>query len=386
MKRLVTCESVCIGHPDKFCDQVADAVLDEVIGQDPMSRVACEVAAKSNTVFVAGEITTTAKLDVEKIVRSTALEIGYTSPEVGFDFKSCKIITMIEKQSPDIAQGVDENRDKGKGLGAGDQGIMFGYASNETKNFMPLAAELSRRITNRFREVREQKILSYIRPDGKSQVTIEYNNSTPARVHTVIASVQHDESISMDKLRNDVKEHVIKKVVPTELIDSSTSIHINPTGRFVLGGPFADCGMTGRKNIVDTYGGVGRHGGGSFSGKDPTKVDRSACYASRHAAKNVVAAGLAAECEVHLAYAIGLSQPVAVDVETFGTGKIPDEKLAEIVRKCFDFSPGGIIEYYNLRRPIFKNTARLGHFGIELPEHTWEKLDKVEQLRKLAGF
>ncbi len=384
MKTLVTCESVCMGHPDKVCDQIADAILDEILKQDKMSRVACEAAIKSNTVFVAGEITTTAKIDVEKIVKSTILEIGYNSTDMGFDPNNCRVITMVEKQSPDIAMGVNEDSSKGKNLGAGDQGIMFGYASNETPNCLPLATELSRRITNRFSEVRQKKILPYLRPDGKSQVTVQYSNSTPSRVHTVIASTQHDTSVSIEQLREDVLEQVIKKVIPAELMDKNTLVHINPTGRFVMGGPAADCGMTGRKNIVDTYGGVGRHGGGSFSGKDPTKVDRSACYASRHAAKNVVAAGLAEKCEVHLAYAIGLSQPVAIDVDTFGTGKIPDDKLDAIVKKCFDFSPGGIIEYYNLRRPIFKNTARFGHFGIELPEYTWEKLDKAEELKKLA--
>lgn len=385
MTKLISSECVCAGHPDKFCDQIADAVLDEVLRQDKYARVACEAAVKSNTVFIAGEITTTANIDTKRIVKDTASDIGYTSAAAGFDMNACNVITMLEKQSPDIAMGVNDDAKRGKRIGAGDQGIMFGYACNETPSYMPMPMEFARRITNRLTEVREKKILKYIRPDGKSQVTIQYNNGKPLRVHTVITSVQHDEAISLDQLRKDVLEQVIKHEIPKELLDSDTIYHINPTGRFVIGGPLADCGMTGRKNIVDTYGGVGKHGGGSFSGKDPTKVDRSASYAARNAAKNIVAAGLASRCEVHLAYAIGVDQPVAVDVDTFGTCKISEDKLAEILRRVFDFSPSGIIEALNLRRPIFRKTAKYGHFGLNDPNYTWEKLNKVDELRSAAN-
>lgn len=384
MRKMFTSEAVCIGHPDKVCDQIADAILDAHLTGDPYSRVACEVAVKTGLVLIMGEITSRCTVDYMAVARQTIQEIGYTDPEIGFDFNSCGIILSIEKQSGDIAMGVDGG--KGKPQGAGDQGMMFGYACTDTPNYMPLTLELARRICTRLREARETKELPWLRPDGKAQVTIEYEDDKPIRVRTVVCSAQHRPEIDIATLRKELIEKVVKKVIPPGLLDGQTEYLINPTGRFVQGGPKADSGLTGRKIVADTYGGVGHHGGGAFSGKDPTKVDRSAAYAARHAAKNIVAAGLAERCEVALAYAIGHPTPLMVDVNTYGTGRISDAKLSEIAAKVFDFTPAGMIDYYKLRRPIYKNTARNGHFGVEDPDHTWERLEKVPQLQKLAGL
>ncbi|MFH0889157.1 MAG: methionine adenosyltransferase [Planctomycetota bacterium] len=379
-RREFTSESVCMGHPDKICDQISDAILDGIIVHDPMARVACETMVKTGMVIVAGEITTKTYVEIPDIVRQTIKEIGYTDAKMGFDYETCSVLTCIQKQSPDIAQGVNEKSNKK--LGAGDQGIMFGYACRETAELMPLPIMLARKLVNRAASVRQQSILPYLRPDGKSQVTIDYDNDHPVRVNTIILSLQHNPEVSHSKITKDLIKHIINPIIPRHLMDNKTKILINPTGRFVLGGPYADCGLTGRKVVVDTYGSMGTHGGGAFSGKDPTKVDRSASYAARYVAKNIVASGLANRCEVQLAYSIGVAEPVTVDVETFGTAQIDEEKIIGLVRKNFDLTPGGIINHLHLRRPIYKHTARYGHFGIKGPGYTWEITDKVDILRK----
>jgi S-adenosylmethionine synthetase len=385
-KWFFTSEAVTMGHPDKMADQVSDAVLDAIIKDDPNARVACETLVKTGMVLVAGEITTNTYIEVPEVVRQTVKEIGYDSSEIGFDYHTCAVLTAVSQQSADIDEAVTADTGKGKELGAGDQGIMFGYASNETELYMPLPIDLARKICWRAAEVRLNGDVNWLRPDGKAQVTIEYEGAKPVRIHTVVASMQHSPTVGHKQIERDLIEKVIKPVLPPGLIDKNIIYHINPSGRFVIGGPQGDCGVTGRKIICDTYGGMGHHGGGAFSGKDPTKVDRSACYAARHAAKNVVAAGLADRCEIQLSYAIGVAKPLSVFVETFGTGKVSPEKLTKIVEENFDFTPKGLIEYYNLRRPIYKNTARYGHVGVDRPECTWEKIEKVDQLRKAAGI
>lgn len=384
MPQLFTSECVCVGHPDKVCDQISDGILDALLEQDPYSRVACETAVKTGLVLILGEITSKAVVSYSDVARDIIKTIGYTDPDIGFDWKSCGVLVALDRQSPDIAMGVDES--KNKKLGAGDQGMMFGYATNETPSYMPAPIYYARKITEHLRITRETGELDFLRPDGKAQVTCEYENGKPTRIHTVVCSTQHKPSIELEDLRRQVVDKVIRKALPADMLDKKTKYLINPTGRFVEGGPKADAGLTGRKIIVDTYGGLAHHGGGAFSGKDASKVDRSAAYAARHAAKNIVAAGLADRCEINLAYAIGVAEPVAVRVDTFGTGKISDEKIAEIVAKSFDFTPGGIIEYYKLRRPIFRQTAREGHFGIDHPNYTWERTEMVSELKKLAGF
>ena len=379
-------ESVCMGHPDKMCDQISDAILDAILKEDPYARVACETLVKTGFALVAGEITTNAYVEVPEIVRQTIREIGYDSSDIGFDYHTCGVMTSISQQSADIDAAVTADKGKAKELGAGDQGIMFGYASNETESYMPLPIDLARKICWRASELRQSGEIGWLRPDGKAQVTIEYENDKPVRVHTVVASMQHDPNVTPKQIEKDLIEKVIKPILPPGLVDKGIKYHINPSGRFVIGGPQGDCGVTGRKIICDTYGGMGHHGGGAFSGKDPTKVDRSASYAARHAAKNVVAAGLADRCEIQLSYAIGVAKPLSVFVETFGTGKISPEALTKIVEENFDFTPAGLIEYYNLRRPIYKNTARHGHVGVDRPEVTWEKIEKVDALRKAAGL
>jgi S-adenosylmethionine synthetase len=376
---LFTSESVTEGHPDKIADQVSDAVLDAVLAQDPTGRVACETLVNTGVVFIAGELTTTADLDFSGIARRTIAEIGYTDPSYGFDCDNCSVISAIDAQSPDIAMGVDTG-------GAGDQGLMFGYASRETPQLMPLPIVLAHALTRRLAEVRKSKGLSFLRPDGKSQVTIEYDRERrPRRVHTVVVSTQHDPDISHDDLEAAVIEHIVRPAVPAELLDEQTIFHVNPTGRFVVGGPKGDCGLTGRKIIVDTYGGVGSHGGGAFSGKDPTKVDRSASYMARHVAKNLAAAGLAERVLVQLAYAIGVAEPVSVHVDTFGTGAASDRRLEAVVRAEFPLTPKGIIEYLDLRRPIYRATAAYGHFGREGEGFTWERTDRSDAIRAAAG-
>ncbi|WP_419804153.1 methionine adenosyltransferase [Terriglobus sp.] len=374
---LFTSESVTEGHPDKIADQISDAILDACLKEDPYSRVACETLTCTGLVVIAGEITTKAYVDFQSLVRSTVAEIGYTHSEYGFDSNTCAVISSINKQSPDIAQGVDKD-------GAGDQGMMFGYATNETPELMPLPIELAHRLAEKLTEVRKNGTMPYLRPDGKSQVTVEYAEvGKPARVDAVVISSQHDENVTNEQIHADVIEHVIKAVIPAELLDENTKFHINPTGRFVIGGPMGDSGLTGRKIIVDTYGGMGRHGGGAFSGKDATKVDRSAAYMARYIAKNIVAAGLADRCEVQLAYAIGEPQPVSVLVDTFGTGTISETELTKLVRENFKLNPSGIIETLGLRRPIFKQTAAYGHFGRTgtADSFTWERTDKAEALK-----
>ncbi|MDR4507129.1 MAG: methionine adenosyltransferase [Candidatus Brocadiaceae bacterium] len=382
-RHLFTSESVSMGHPDKISDQISDAILDAMLEQDPMSRVACETLVTTGIVFVAGEVTTTATVDIPAIVRKTIKEIGYTDASMGFDYNTCAVITSLDKQSPDISQGV--TRDGGE-IGAGDQGLMFGYACNDTPELMPLPIMLAHRIIKKLAELRLNGALKYLRPDAKSQVTVEYNDNTPIRVHTVVVSTQHSPDVKYETIKEDMIEKVIKQVVPAKFLDTKTIYHINPTGRFVVGGPQGDCGLTGRKIIVDTYGGWGRHGGGAFSGKDPTKVDRSACYAARHMAKNIVAAGLAERCEAQVAYAIGVAKPLSVHIITEGTGKIPDEKLTQICEKVFDLTPRGILERLDLRRSIYKLTACHGHFGRTEDTFTWEKTDMTEALKKAAGM
>ena len=391
-RRLFTSESVTEGHPDKMCDAISDAILDALLAQDPMSRVACETATTTGMVLVMGEITTKAYVDIQKIVRDTVREIGYTRGKYGFDADTCGVITAIDEQSTDIAMGVDkaleakENQMSDteiEAIGAGDQGMMFGYATNETEEYMPYPIALAHKLSRRLTEVRKNGTLPYLRPDGKTQVTVEYDeNDKPVKLDAVVLSTQHDPEVSQEQIHADIKKYVFDEILPQELVDEDTKFFINPTGRFVIGGPHGDSGLTGRKISVDTYGGYARHGGGAFSGKDCTKVDRSAAYAARYAAKNVVAAGLADKCEVQLSYAIGVAQPTSVMVDTFGTGKLSDERITEIVRENFDLRPAGIIKMLDLRRPIYKQTAAYGHFGrldLDLP---WEKLDKVEDLKK----
>ncbi|GAC1365348.1 MAG: methionine adenosyltransferase [Acidobacteriaceae bacterium] len=377
---LFTSESVTEGHPDKIADQISDAILDACLEQDPYSRVACETLTCTGLVVIAGEITTKAYVDFQTLVRSTVNEIGYNNALHGFDSNTCAVISTINKQSPDIAQGVDTG-------GAGDQGMMFGYATNETPELMPAPISLAHKLSSKLSEVRKSGLMAYLRPDGKSQVTVEYDaNNKPVRVDAVVISTQHAEEIGNDELRADVLKHVIQAVIPAEFLDADTKYHINPTGRFVIGGPMGDSGLTGRKIIVDTYGGMGRHGGGAFSGKDATKVDRSAAYMARYIAKNIVASGLADRCEVQLAYAIGVAEPVSVLVDTFGTGKVDESRLEALVRSNFSLTPKGIIESLDLRRPIFKQTAAYGHFGRSGKDFTWEQTDKAEALREGAGL
>ncbi|MEY9869675.1 S-adenosylmethionine synthetase [Peribacillus sp. B2I2] len=390
---LFTSESVTEGHPDKMCDQISDAVLDAIFEKDRNARVACESSVSSDLVVLSGEITTDCAVDFLKIVRETIREIGYTNSEYGLDADTCKILIALNKQSPDIAMGVNQaleareglmNEDEIEAIGAGDQGLMFGFACNETEELMPLSISLSNKLARRLTEVRKNGVIGYLRPDGKVQVTVEYEDTKPIRVNTIVISAQHDPNVELEQIKKDVQKHVIAYVVPPELLDSNTKYFINPTGRFVIGGPKGDAGLTGRKIIVDTYGGYARHGGGAFSGKDPTKVDRSAAYAARYVAKNIVAAGFADKCEVQLAYSIGVASPVSIAVETFGTGKIEETKIVQLIGKCFDLRPAGIIKMLNLRQPIYFQTACYGHFGrtdIKLP---WENTDKIELLKKEA--
>ena len=389
MRRLFTSESVTEGHPDKMCDQISDGILDAILARDPLARVACETCTTTGMVMVMGEITTNCYVDIPKVVRETVRQIGYDRAKFGFDCDTCSVITSIDEQSADIAAGVDEALESRKGekdeveaVGAGDQGMMFGFATNETEEFMPLPIYMAHKLSRKLTEVRKNNVLSYLRPDGKTQVTVEYEDNTPKRIDTIVISTQHDEKISLEKIQEDVKKFVIDAVVPAELLDDKTRYFINPTGRFVVGGPQGDSGLTGRKIIVDTYGGYGRHGGGAFSGKDPTKVDRSAAYAARWVAKNLVAAGVADKLEIQLAYAIGVAKPVSIEVETFGTGKLDEDKIVEIVEKVFDLRPGAIIRDLDLRRPIYKQTAAYGHFGRNDLKLPWEQLDKVDEIKK----
>lgn len=395
VRKLFTSESVTEGHPDKICDQISDAILDDIFAKDPDARVACETLVTTGLVLVSGEITTTCYVDIQSIVRKTIREIGYTRAKYGFDADTCAVLTSIGEQSPDIALGVDKALEAKKGemtddeveaIGAGDQGMMFGYATNETESYMPLPIDLAHRLARRLSEVRKTDLLDYLRPDGKTQVTVEYEGNRPVRIDTIVISTQHHPEVTQEQIRRDLLEHVVTPVVPAELLDEKTRYFINPTGRFVIGGPQGDAGLTGRKIIVDTYGGMARHGGGAFSGKDPTKVDRSAAYAARYVAKNVVAAGLADRCEIQLAYAIGVAQPVSISVDTFGTGKISEEKITELIKANFDLRPASIIKTLDLRRPIYRQTAAYGHFGrtdLDLP---WEKIDKAATLREQAGL
>ena len=383
---LFTSESVTEGHPDKISDQISDAILDAMLEQDSGSRVACETMVTTGMVVVAGEVTTKAWVDMQKVVRDTVEEIGYTDSNMGFDFNTCAVLISLDKQSPDIAQGVNEGEGAHTEQGAGDQGLMFGYACDETPELMPLPIQLAHRLTERLSHVRKDGTLNYLRPDGKSQVTVRYVEGKPVSVEAVVISTQHAEDVTQEQLHEDILKHVIKYVIPEQYLGDSTQYHINPTGVFVIGGPQGDCGLTGRKIIVDTYGGMGRHGGGAFSGKDPSKVDRSAAYAARHVAKNVVAAGLASRCEVQLAYAIGVAEPVSVSVETFGTNKIEESKIIELILSNFELKPAGLIRELNLLRPIYQKTAAYGHFGRELPEFTWEATDKANDLIIQAGL
>ncbi len=383
---LFTSESVTEGHPDKISDQISDAILDAMLAKDASSRVACETMVTTGMVVVAGEVTTKAWVDMQKVVRDTVEAIGYTDSNMGFDFNTCAVLISLDKQSPDIAQGVNEGEGAHTEQGAGDQGLMFGYACDETPELMPLPIQLAHRLTERLSHVRKDGTMNYLRPDGKSQVTVRYVDGKPVSVEAVVISTQHAEDVTQEQLHEDILKHVIKYVIPEKYLGDSTQYHINPTGVFVIGGPQGDCGLTGRKIIVDTYGGMGRHGGGAFSGKDPSKVDRSAAYAARHVAKNVVAAGLAARCEVQLAYAIGVAEPVSVSVQTFGTNKIEESKIIELIRKNFELKPAGLIRELNLLRPIYQKTAAYGHFGREIPEFTWEATDKANDLRIQAGL
>ncbi len=380
-----TSESVSEGHPDKVADQISDAILDGILGQDKMSRVACETMVTTGMVVVSGEITTSAYVDIPQIVRNTIKEIGYNSSEMGFDYKSCAILTSIDKQSADIAQGVDEGTGVDLDQGAGDQGLMFGYATAETDVLMPMPITLAHLLVKQQSEVRKACKLDWLRPDAKSQVTIQYENNIPKRVEAVVLSTQHSPDVSYDDLKEGVMEEIIKPIVPSHMVDADTKYYINPTGRFVIGGPVGDCGVTGRKIIVDTYGGMGSHGGGAFSGKDPSKVDRSSSYMGRYVAKNIVAAGLATEIEVQIAYAIGISKPVSINVNSFGTGKIDNEQIKNLIDRHFDLRPKAIIQHLDLLRPIYLKTAAYGHFGRELPEFTWEKTDKAAALKEDAG-
>ena len=386
-KYLFTSESVTEGHPDKICDQISDAILDALLEQDPMSRVACETVTTTGVVMCMGEITTKAIIDIPQIVRDTVVGIGYDRAKYGFDGHTCSVLTTIDKQSPDIAMGVD-NALEGRAenafdTGAGDQGIMFGFACDETPELMPMPISLAHKLALKLTEVRKNGTLPYLRPDGKTQVTVEYDeNGKPARLDAVVLSTQHDPDVTQEQIHEDIKKHVFDAILPQELVDENTKFFVNPTGRFVIGGPHGDAGLTGRKIIVDTYGGYARHGGGAFSGKDCTKVDRSAAYAARYVAKNIVAAGLADKCEIQLSYAIGVAQPTSIMADTFGTGKVSDEKLVEIIRENFDLRPAGIIKMLNLRRPIYKQTAAYGHFGRNDLDLPWEKLDKAEDLKK----
>lgn len=394
-RRLFTSESVTEGHPDKVADQISDAVLDAIFAQDPEARVACETSVTTGLVLVSGEITTKCYVDIPKVVRQTIREIGYTRAKFGFDCETCAVLTSIDEQSADIAMGVDKALEAKLGemtdseieaIGAGDQGMMFGYASNETEEYMPMPISLAHRLARRLSEVRRTGEMDYLRPDGKTQVTVEYDGNKPVRVDTIVVSAQHSPEVSLDTIKRDIIEHVITPIIPRELMDEKTRYFINPTGRFVIGGPQGDAGLTGRKIIVDTYGGMARHGGGAFSGKDPTKVDRSAAYAARHVAKNVVAAGLADRCEIQLAYAIGVAHPVSIMVDTFDTAKFDEVNIEQWIKQVFDLRPAGIIKELDLRRPIYKQTAAFGHFGrtdLDLP---WERLDKVAELKKLAGI
>ena len=398
-RRLFTSESVTEGHPDKMCDAISDAILDALMEQDPMSRVACETATTTGLVMVMGEITTKAYVDIQKIVRETIREIGYDRAKYGFDCDTCGVLTAIDEQSADIALGVDkalEAKQAGEkhmteeeldAIGAGDQGMMFGFASNETEEYMPYPISMAHKLARRLTEVRKNGTLKYLRPDGKTQVTVEYDeNDKPVRLDAVVLSTQHDENVSQEQIHEDIKKYVFDEIIPADMVDENTKFFINPTGRFVIGGPHGDSGLTGRKIIVDTYGGYARHGGGAFSGKDCTKVDRSAAYAARYVAKNIVAAGLARQCQIQVAYAIGVANPVNITVYTEGTGVIPDEKIAELVREHFDLRPAGIIKMLDLQRPIYSKTAAYGHFGREEPEFTWERTDKAQALRKAAGL
>lgn len=393
-RRLFTSESVTEGHPDKICDSISDSVLDAIIEKDPNARVACETAVTTGMVLVMGEITTNCYVDIPKLVRETIRDIGYDRAKFGFDCDTCAVITSIDEQSVDIALGVNEALehkqqnmgDEIEAIGAGDQGMMFGYACDETPEYMPMPISLAHKLVKKLTEIRKQGVLDYLRPDGKSQVTVEYDGDKPVRVDTIVISTQHGPEVTHEQIEKDVIEHVIKPVIPSELLDKNTHYFINPTGRFVVGGPQGDSGLTGRKIIVDTYGGMGRHGGGAFSGKDPTKVDRSAAYAARYVAKNIVAAGIAKRVEVQLAYAIGVAYPVSILIDTFGTGRISEEKISEIVSRNFDLRPAGIIKMLDLRRPIYRKTAAYGHFGRDDADFTWERLDKAAILKKEAGI
>jgi len=383
---IFTSESVSEGHPDKVADQVSDAILDAILTQDPNSRVACETLVTTGMAVIAGEITTRAVVDYPKVVRETIREIGYNDSAMGFDWETCAVLVSIDKQSPDISQGVTEGEGMFKEQGAGDQGLMFGYACTETPELMPMSIMFAHRLTQKLAEVRKNGVLNFLRPDSKSQVSIQYMDDRPVRVDTVVVSSQHTPEVSYDTIKEGIIEEVVKKIIPAELMDGKTRFLINPTGRFVIGGPMGDCGLTGRKIIVDSYGGHGAHGGGAFSGKDPSKVDRSAAYRGRYVAKNLVAAGLCEKCEVQIAYAIGVAEPVSVMVDTSGTGKIPSVRIAQIIREVFDLRPRAIIEELDLLRPIYKKTAAYGHFGRELPEFTWERRDKIDVIREKSGL
>jgi len=383
---LFTSESVTMGHPDKICDRISDSILDAMLAQDPKSRVACETMVKNGMVMVSGEITSKAAVDIPTVVRETIKQIGYADPALGFDYESCAVVVNLDKQSPDISQGVTEGHGLHKEQGAGDQGLMFGYACRETPELMPMPIQLAHDLSIKLEKARQTRKLPWLRPDGKTQVTVEYKDGKPKRIHTVVVSTQHDPSVSYKTLRKQIIEKVILPVLPKRLVDKNIVFHVNPTGRFVIGGPHGDCGLTGRKIIVDTYGGRGRHGGGAFSGKDPTKVDRTASYMARYIAKNIVAANLADACEVQLSYAIGVAEPISVMINTEGTAKISEKKISEIVKKLFPLTPKGMINHLKLARPIYAQTSYGGHFGRNLPDFTWEKTDMVAKLRKAAGL